>query len=483
MSAYTFKKPRALLVALLAATAAFWAEPSAAQTEQVLELEVNEGQIIRLPRPAQNVFIGNPKVADVSVMSPRIIYVFGKKTGATTFYAVDSNERIMAKREVTVGHNLSRLREELNRLLPGGGIRVSSVNAGIVLSGQVPSERHSEDAKLLAQRFLNGEKEQIINRLEVVLPNQVNLRVRIAEVTKEVLEQLQFNWEQAYDGAVLLGVATGNPVLAGSLNGISNISPASPIVEQALGTEAFLTRTGTAVDSVFGGGSVGDFDINGVLDILSEDGLVAILAEPNLTAVSGETASFLAGGEFPIPIATDADTISIEFKQFGVSLSFTPTVLDDRRISLLVRPEVSQLSNEGAIQINNLIIPALRVRRTETTVELGSGQSFAIAGLQLQNTVYDKEKTPGLADIPILGALFTSKRFERDESELAIIVTPYLVTPSNGPLATPMDRYVRYQQPDAGTQNPVPVAQKTIPMRPSVGVAGRPANAAGFIVE
>ena len=481
MSAITFKKPRALLVALLAATAAFWAEPLAAQTEQVLELEVNEGQIIRLPRPAQNVFIGNPKVADVSVMSPRIIYIFGKKTGATTFYAVDSSERIMAKREVSVGHNLSRLREELNRLMPGGGIRVSSVNAGIVLSGQVPSERHSEDAKLLAQRFLNGEKEQIINRLEIVLPNQVNIRVRIAEVTKEVLEQLQFNWEQTYDGAVILGVATGNPVLAGSLAGISNISP--PIPNAVPGTDAFLTRTGTAVDSIFGGGSVGDFDINGVLDILAEDGLVAILAEPNLTAVSGETASFLAGGEFPIPIATDADTISIEFKEFGVSLSFTPTVLDDRRISLLVRPEVSQLSNEGAIQINNLIIPALRVRRTETTVELGSGQSFAIAGLQLQNTVYDMEKTPGLADIPILGALFTSKRFERDESELAIIVTPYLVTPSNGPLATPMDRYVRYQQPDSGSQNPVPVAQKTIPMRPSVGVAGRPANAAGFIVE
>ena len=482
MSASTFKKPRALLVALLAATAALWAEPSAAQTEQHLELEVNEGQIIRLPRPAQNVFIGNPKVADVSVMSPRIIYVFGKKTGATTFYALDANERIMAKRDVKVGHNLSRLRDELNQLVPGG-IRASSVNAGIVLSGQVPSERHSEDAKLLAQRFLNGEKEQIINRLEVVLPNQVNIRVRIAEVTNEVLEQLQFNWEKTYDGAVLLGVATGNPVFAGSLAGISNISPASPLAAEALGTPAFLTRTGTEVDSVFGGGDVGDFDINGVLDILAEDGLVAILAEPNLTAVSGETASFLAGGEFPIPIATDADTISIEFKEFGVSLSFTPTVLDDRRISLLVRPEVSQLSNEGAIQINNLVIPALRVRRTETTVELGSGQSFAIAGLQLQNTVFDLEKTPGLADIPILGALFTSKRFERDESELAIIVTPYLVTPSNGPLATPVDRYVRYQQPNSASQDPVPVAQKTIPMRPSVGVAGRPANAAGFIVE
>ena len=482
MSANTKIKPNFLLAGLLALAAALWSGPSAAQS-QPLELEVGEGQIIRLPRPAQNVFIGNPKIADVTVMSPRIIYVFGKKTGSTTFYAVDASERVMEKRNVAVGHNLTRLREELNRMVPGGNIQASSVNGGIVLFGQVPTERHSEDAKLLASRFLNKEKEKVVNRLQVVMPNQVNIRVRMAEVTKEILEQLRFNWENSYDGAFLLGVATGNPVLAGNLNGITNISPAAPIVEAALGTPAYLTRTGTEVDSIFGGQQFGDFDINGVLDVLAEDGLVAILAEPNLTAVSGETASFLAGGEFPIPIATDDDTIRIEFKEFGVSLSFTPTVLDDRRISLLVRPEVSQLSNEGAIQINNLIIPALRVRRAETTVELGSGQSFAIAGLQLQNTVYDIDKTPGLADIPILGSLFTSKRFERDESELAIIVTPYLVSPTNQRLATPMDRYTNYRSSSPASDQPVPVAQKTIPLRPSVGVAGRPANAAGFIVE
>ena len=479
MITITTTKTRALLAGLAVMAAALWSEPTAAQSER-MELELNEGQIIRLPRPAQNVFIGNPKVADVTVMSPRIIYVFGKKTGGTTFYAIDSNERIMTKRDIVVGHNLARLREELNRVVPGGRIQVASVNGGIVLHGEVETERQSEDAKLLAQRFLSGDKEKVVNRLRVTMPNQVSIRVRVAEVTKNLLEQLSLSWENFYDGKFLLGVATGNPVLLGSLAGAATVSP--PVPDVLAGSQGFITRTGTEVDSYFGGEQFGDFDINGVIDVLSDDGLVTILAEPNLTAVSGETASFLAGGEFPIAIATD-DTITIEFKEFGVSLAFTPTVLDDRRISLLVRPEVSELSTENQVTVGNFVVRALFVRRAETTVELGSGQSFAIAGMQFQNASYTLDKTPGLADVPILGALFSSKRFQRDETELAIIVTPYLVTPSNQRLTTPMDRYTRYRKPRRGSEDAVPVARKTVPLRPSVGVAGRPANAAGFIVE
>ena len=472
----THTRARALLAGLAVLAATLWSEPAAAQSER-MELEIDEGQIIRLPRPAQNIFIGNPKVADITVMSPRIIYVFGKKTGGTTFYAIDANERIMTKRDIVVGHNLGRLREELNRIVPDGRIQVASVNGGIVLHGEVETERQSEDAKLLAERFLSGNKEKVVNRLRVTMPNQVSIRVRVAEVTKNLLEQLNLSWENFYDGQFLLGVATGNPVLAATAAGAATVSPPNNGVN-----DGFITRTGTEVDSIFGGGHIGDFDINGVIDVLSEDGLVTILAEPNLTAVSGETASFLAGGEFPIALATD-DTITIEFKQFGVSLAFTPTVLDDRRISLLVRPEVSELSTEGEVQVGNFVVRALFVRRAETTVELGSGQSFAIAGMQFQNSSYTLDKTPGLADIPILGALFSSKRFQRDETELAIVVTPYLVTPSNTRLVTPMDRYTRYRQAPRGSQDAVPVARKTVPLRPSVGVAGRPANAAGFIVE
>jgi len=475
MITITNTKTRALLAGLAVLAAALWSEPTAAQSER-MELELDEGQIIRLPRPAQNVFIGNPKIADVTVMSPRIIYVFGKKPGGTTFYAIDANERIMVKREIVIGHNLGRLREELDRIMPDGEIQVASVNGGIVLRGEVETERQSEDAKLLAERFLAGDKEKVVNRLRVTMPNQVSIRVRVAEVTKNLLEQLSLSWENFYDGKFLMGVATGNPVLLSTAAGSAALSPPLP------DDNTFITRTGTEVDSYYGSDHIGDFDINGVIDVLSEDGLVTILAEPNLTAVSGETASFLAGGEFPIAVTTD-DTITIEFKEFGVSLAFTPTVLDDRRISLLVRPEISELSTEGEVTIGNFVVRALFVRRAETTVELGSGQSFAIAGMQFQNSSYVLDKTPGLADIPILGALFSSKRFQRDETELAIIVTPYLVTPSNTQLATPMDRYTRYRQPAKGSEVAVPVARKTVPLRPSVGVAGRPANAAGFIVE
>ncbi|MCG8593546.1 MAG: pilus assembly protein N-terminal domain-containing protein, partial [Kiloniellales bacterium] len=355
MITITKTKSRALLAGLAVLAAALWSEPTAAQSER-MELEIDEGQIIRLPRPAQNIFIGNPKVADVTVMSPRIIYVFGKKTGGTTFYAIDGNERIMIKRDIVVGHNLGRLREELDRIVPGGRIQVASVNGGIVLHGEVETERQSEDAKLLAERFLASDEEKVVNRLRVTMPNQVSIRVRVAEVTKNLLEQLSLSWENFYDGQFLLGLATGNPVLASTAAGSATISP--PLV----GDENFITRTGTEVDSFYGGGSAGDFDINGVIDVLSEDGLVTILAEPNLTAVSGETASFLAGGEFPIAIATD-DTITIEFKEFGVSLAFTPTVLDDRRISLLVRPEVSELATENEVTVGNFVVRALFVRR------------------------------------------------------------------------------------------------------------------------
>ena len=477
MSPTTNQLATLLLAGVLAICTAFVSDEAAAQSQR-LELEINEGQVIRLPRSAKNVFIGNPKVADITVMSPRIMYVFGVGVGSTTFYAIDGNERIMTKREVIVGHNLGRLREELNQLSPGGNINAISVNSGIILTGKVPTERASEDARLIATRFL-GDSQEVVNRLEIVEPNQVTIRVRIAEVAKEVVEQLNLSWENFFEnGDVLFGIATGNPVKFGSLAGVLNVAPPVDI-----GVPDFITRSGTEVNSIYGGGRIGDLDINGVIDILEQDNLVTILAEPSLTAVSGETASFLAGGEFPIPVSQDEDSITIEFKEFGVSLSFTPTVLTPERISLLIRPEVSELSNEGAIQLNNLIIPALRVRRAETTVELGSGQSFALAGLLRENTIYSLEKTPGLADIPILGALFTSKRFERDETELAIIATPYVVRPSNTQLAVPSDAYMRYRTASPTVRRPAQVSGTTVPLRPSVGIAGRPSSSAGFILE
>ena len=243
-------------------------------------------------------------------------------------------------------------------------------------------------------------------------PNQVNLRVRIAEISRGVDKQLGFNWTVAGSlGGIALGIATANPFSASAINAIT------------------------------GSTSLGSFNLNAVIDALEEEGLVQVLAEPNLTAPSGETASFLAGGEFPILVPGSDGTVTIDFKKFGVSLAFTPTIIGKNRVVLHVRPEVSQLSSTNAVTLNNFQIPSLTTRRVETTVELGSGQSFAIAGLLQNNVTHDISKFPGLGDIPVLGALFKSDRFQRDESELVIIVTPYLVKPVSQQLAAPTDGF------------------------------------------
>jgi len=266
-----------------------------------------------------------------------------------------------------------------------------------------------------------------VSRLKVATPLQVTLKVRIAEVNRTVLKQMGVNLlSQDPTSGFKFGVAQGG--------GIHIADPTVPgdvtkVIRNAVGS------TLIASGKLFG------LDILGSLDIAADDGLATILAEPNLTALSGETASFLAGGEFPIPVSQSLGAVTIEYKQYGVGLAFTPVVLADGRISMRVRPEVSQLSDAGSVRLNGFTVPALTTRRAETTVELGSGQSFMIAGL-LQNTANNSiDKAPFLGDIPILGALFRSTHFQKQETELVIIVTPYLVRPVSGQLATPIDGY------------------------------------------
>jgi pilus assembly protein CpaC len=240
-------------------------------------------------------------------------------------------------------------------------------------------------------------------------------------------------------GSILGNIGRGNP---GSIKTI----PGTPgTIDPETGLPA--GSTSVTFNNLAGGTTLGLFgkilglDVLGTLDLLENDGLVTTLAEPNLTALSGETASFLAGGEFPIPVSQSLGAVTIEYKQYGVGLAFTPVVLGDGRISMRVRPEVSQLSDAGSVTLNNFVVPALTTRRAETTVELGSGQSFMIAGLLQNSNSNNIEKAPFLGDIPILGALFRSTKFRRDETELVIIVTPYLVRPVSGQLATPADGY------------------------------------------
>ena len=323
------------------------------------------------------------------------------------------------------------------------------MDGAIVLAGAVETATESEDARRLATRFIS-EGEEVINRLAVTAPNQVNLRVRIAEISRDVINQLGFNWDIFIDSSFNVGLQSLPPT--------------------------------AGINTLFFSGNQGDASIDSLIDFLEEDNLVTILAEPNLTALSGETATFLSGGEFPIPVSQDADTITIEFKQFGISLSFTPTLLGRSRVSMRVRPEVSQLSNAVQAIAGGLPIPSLTTRRAETTVEVASGQSFAIAGLISDNTRSEARNYPGLSDLPILGALFQSDRFERRETELVIIVTPYLVRPVDAnQLRTPLDNY---RAPPVAARNPAPAAHSTriVPLDPN-NANRLGGNNTGFILD
>ncbi len=394
-------------------------------------LEAGKGTLLRMARPAATVFIANPDVADVQVKSPALIYLSAKAPGETVVYAVDADDNVLLHAPVRVDHDLSRLRQSINSLMPGENIGVNSVQGSLVLSGNVSTAGRAERARTLATTLTADIKgAQIINQMAVATPNQVNLRVKIAEVNRSVLKALGFNWNGRTPGPE-------NPILNPTN---FNLLTQNPVTSQQ------ITQQNTFLYGVPLPGS-GGARLQATLDALAQEGLITTLAEPNLTATNGQTASFLAGGEFPVPIAvtpptgTGGTTITIEFKTFGVSLDFTPTIIDANHLNLRIRPEVSQLTSNGAVQISGFTIPALTVRRAETTVELGSGESFALAGLLQNTSSQDVSKIPWIGDIPVIGQLFRSDRFRRDETELVIIVTPYLVKPSAVAMAAPTDGF------------------------------------------
>ena len=420
-------------------------EPEASES---LSLELNEGQLIRLDRPAASVFIANPNVADVNIRSTQLVYLLGRAPGKTTLFALDANDNVVINLEVVVQHNLTRLREALDTLLPTAGLNVTSIEGGIILNGTVATGTDAENARRITARFI-ASGEEVINQLAVTEPNQVNLRVRIAEVKRSILNKFGINMDLLLTGEIVLGLATGFPAA---------IAGATTLTERS---------------------SIGNVDVNGILDALADDGLLTILAEPNLTALSGETASFHAGGEFPVQVAHGVPpTFSIEFHPFGISLSFTPTVIGEHRIQLRVAPEVSSLDFD--IALNGT--PGRSVRRTETTIELASGQSFVIAGLLSQSTSENLSKTPGIGDIPILGALFKSEQFRREETELIIIVTPYLVRPiSDQKIPLPTDPFTRNLAGSSGAQK-VSTSQ-IVPVPTGTPSATGQTSSAGYILD
>lgn len=418
-----------LISALLVAIIGTLFGPSASAQTREIRVAVSTGQLVQLPRPAKNVFIADPNIADLQVPSPQDVFVYGKKTGTTSFYALDDAGHVILNASVVVTYNVGDLQRLLQQEAPNAAINVQSTPGGVVISGAVPNAEISERVREAASRYI-GDKETLVNDLRVSGAQQVNLRVRVAEVDRTVTKQLGFNWESLISaGSFTFGLANGRTFLTPDTTASSAANAFGSLIQRAPSPNNVSAVPG----ALFGNLTTNRASVSGLIDALADQGLVTILAEPNLTTVSGQPATFLAGGEFPIPVTqagSSAGAITIEFKQFGVSLDFVPTVLSNDHISIKVRPEVSQLSQQGAITTGGIVVPALTVRRAQTTVELGSGDSFAIAGLIQNNSVQDLSKFPALGDVPVIGPLFRSQSFQRNESELVIIVTPYVVRPA-----------------------------------------------------
>ncbi len=381
------------------------------EKQDTVDLVVGTGQLIRVEEEFSSLFVANPDVADVEVKSPRLLYLTGVGVGETTLFAVDDQDNVLMSSKVRVTHNLSALQQGIAKVAPGQKVTATTVDQSLVITGTVANADDAQNVMQVATQFVD-DPSRVVNRMTVASPTQVNLQVRIAEVARNVDRQLGIRW-----GAIGLTSGGSNTATFGFVGGARGAEPGS--------YGANFSYNGPKLN------------VDVTLKALSEEGLVNILAEPNLTARSGEPARFLAGGEYPYAVAND-DENTIQFKDYGVSLGFTPTVLDGNRISLNVKTEVSELDFK-----NSITIPSLKTRRAETTVDLGSGQSFAIAGLMQNSAVQNASKMPALGTLPVLGALFRSTEFRRGQTELVIIVTPVIVRPvSAGRIATPVDTYV-----------------------------------------
>jgi pilus assembly protein CpaC len=426
-----------------------------------LTLEVNKGTALKLPGPAATVFVAAPDIADVQVRSPNMVYVFAKKPGDTVLYAVDAQDRVLLNTIVRVTSPLSRIKGALDAIHPGNGVIFDNQGETIVLTGSVRSAAVAEDARRLALQQVGGNAAKVISNIQIDAPNQVQLRVKIAEVKRDALKRVGINW-QNINNIALFGT--------GWLLGGFAVNTVSATGGTASGALKFQTS---------------DNGLNNFIDFLATQSQATVLAEPNLVAMSGETASFLAGQEIPLVVpqgGTLVGTITVQYKQVGVMLAFTPTIIGDR-INLKVAPEVSELSAAGSVSVPLtstavVTVPAITTRKASTTIELGSGQSFAIAGLLSRTSLQDIVKFPWLGDIPVLGTLFKSDAYQREETELVIIITPYLVEPTSGQLRTPLsgrvpptdvDRLVmqRYNHPTPPRR--VAVGRETVPAGPTPG--------------
>ncbi len=394
-------------------------------SSSTLPIPMNRAVVVESDVPFAELSIANPSIADISTLSDRTVYVLGKSPGLTTLTLLDEAGRLITNVDVRVSADVSEFKERLRQILPGEKIEVRTANDGIVLSGTVSSAGKVDRAMDLAQRYA---PERVTNLLSVSGVQQVMLKVRFAEMQRSVSKSLSSS------------LALGGSALGGNLSvrGGTNTLASGTASSAAIASTAPANNTNNGA-TLFGF-NAGGLEVGILLEALESKGMVRTLAEPNLTALSGQEAKFLAGGEYPIPVQSSSG-VQIQFKPFGVQLTFIPRVLDDKVINLELNAEVSSLDAANGIVSEGFTISGLKVRRTSTTVEMRDGESFAIAGL-LQDDFTDLSgQVPWLGDIPVLGALFRSADYKREQSELVIIVTPHLVTPTRGEaLALPTDR-------------------------------------------
>jgi len=418
----------AFLLLLTAPIAPRAAEPRGEETSSrrggELRLNQSEGKLLHLPRPAASIFLADPAIADIANPTDRTVFIYGKKPGRTSLFALDASGAQIASWRVMVAVSDEELRALIRSRVGDYPVSLQVTPGGAVLSGSVPTPLIAERVRAVAAEFVAGG--QIVDNLRVTGSLQVQLRVRVAEVSRSVSKELGINWEAA-------GFA-GSNVALGLFTGRTFLDPAASLLGGA--ASSVIQRSTTNAGSLLLGYNHGSTHINSLLDALESESLIRELAEPTLVTTSGEPARFLAGGQFPVPVGQGLGQVGIDYKSFGVQLAFTPTVINEDLISMKVAPEVSTLVTSvsgGAITENGFTVPALTVRRAETTVELGSGQSFAIGGLLQNNITNVISRYPFLGDIPILGALFRSTNFQRAETELIIIVTPTIVRPVTRP--------------------------------------------------
>ncbi len=388
-----------------------------------LDVPMNRAVVVESDVPFAELSIANPGIADISSLSDRTIYVLGKSPGLTTLTLLDDSGRLITNVDVRVAADVTEFKERLRQILPGEKIEVRTANDGIVLSGTVSSSQRLQRALDLAERYA---PERVSNLMTVGGVHQVMLKVRFAEMQRSVSKSLSSSW--GFNGGTSTGLNGGT----GTLNNQTSLT-------NALAGNIPVTNTNTG--AVLFGFNVGSVQVGLLIEALEQKGVVRTLAEPNLTALSGQEAKFLAGGEYPVPVAQDNQTITVEFKPFGIELNFIPRVVDKDIINLELTAAVSAIDTSNGININGFQIDAFSRRETSTTVEMRDGESFAIAGLIEDEFLDNADQMPWLGDVPVLGALFRSANYQRSQTELVIIITAHLVTPTRGEaLALPTDR-------------------------------------------